>query len=281
MTKRESEIISDVGHEELIEKLDKLRSGDAKGGRTPVDMPDYADPELVIIDDDTTIKEVTDHGLKVRHIRDIEDSLTDKQKRFVDFYVKTKNVKQAALRAGYAASTAYNAGRVMMKNDRILALIEYKEQQIIKKLGYSKAAILHELSVIAFSNIADFLEIKSVVVDTYENDKDGNRIYKTVQEVIVKDLESIPSELVGAIKSVKQSQSGTVTLTLHDKMPAIREMAELMNYKQNEAGKTQVLNVFGETKEGEDRWDLIRRVSERRRREAKEEIDRELDEDDS
>lgn len=50
--------------------------------------------------------------------------LTEKQKRFVDFYVETGNASESARRAGYSPKTAFRAGQQNMQKYAIQAAIK-------------------------------------------------------------------------------------------------------------------------------------------------------------
>jgi phage terminase small subunit len=52
--------------------------------------------------------------------------MTPKQRRFVEAY--TGNATEAAIKAGYTARSAYNAGDRLMKNDEVIAAIKAREE---------------------------------------------------------------------------------------------------------------------------------------------------------
>lgn len=233
---------------------------------TVLDMDDITEDELVIIDDDTTVKEVRDNSLKVRHIKEIKETLTDKQLRFIDFYVRSRKRKDSAVRAGYSEKTASSMAQKLLRNPRVLAVIEYNEKQLAKKLGISQSALIHELSNIGFSNIMEYLDVETHEIDTYENDIHKKRIIHKKQVLVAKDLSQIPPELMRAVKSIKQTKYG-VEIILYDKLPAIKEMAIMLGHRAPDEGpKTNILNVYtDETKPDqiEDKNDLISRVAKR------------------
>ena len=74
---------------------------------------------------------------------------------------------------------------------------------------------VHEYAAVAFSDITDYL-------------KTGY-----YGEPVIKDLDKIPPEKAGAIKSIecKPGQMGmSWKITLHDKLPALRTLTEMMGY---------------------------------------------------
>lgn len=61
-------------------------------------------------------------------------ALTEKQKNFVEEYVKDYNATQAAIRAGYSERTASTSGYRNTNNDEILKAIEIRQKEIRDQL---------------------------------------------------------------------------------------------------------------------------------------------------
>lgn len=61
-------------------------------------------------------------------------TLTNKQLRFVDEYVKDYNATQAAIRAGYSERTASTSGYRNTNNDEILKKIKQRQDEIREQL---------------------------------------------------------------------------------------------------------------------------------------------------
>lgn len=59
--------------------------------------------------------------------------LTEKQKRFVDFYVETGNATEAAKRAGYAQKAAYAIGAENLRKPQIVAAIKARLDAMASK----------------------------------------------------------------------------------------------------------------------------------------------------
>lgn len=63
--------------------------------------------------------------------------LTEKQRRFVDYYVETGNASEAARRAGYAEKAAYRTGSENLRKPQVKAAIdarlkEFEDKRIAK-----------------------------------------------------------------------------------------------------------------------------------------------------
>lgn len=57
-------------------------------------------------------------------------ALTEKQRRFVDYYVKTANATQAAIKAGYSERTAAQTGARLLRNVKIASAVEERNKQL-------------------------------------------------------------------------------------------------------------------------------------------------------
>lgn len=68
-------------------------------------------------------------------------SLTEKQKRFVDFYIETGNATEAARKAGYASKAAYAMGAENLRKPQIKAAIDAR----LKELEDSRIAKADEV----------------------------------------------------------------------------------------------------------------------------------------
>ena len=52
--------------------------------------------------------------------------LTEKQQRFIDYFIQSANATQAALLAGYSQKTSYSQGQRLLKNVEIKSVIDEK-----------------------------------------------------------------------------------------------------------------------------------------------------------
>ena len=76
--------------------------------------------------------------------------LTARQMRFVDEYLKDLNATQAAIRAGYKATTAVaaNAAR-LLKNDKVQEAIEARKQPRVERVEMEQDWVVNELRKVA------------------------------------------------------------------------------------------------------------------------------------
>ena len=76
--------------------------------------------------------------------------LTARQMRFVDEYLKDLNATQAAIRAGYKATTAVaaNAAR-LLTNDKVQEAIEARKQARVERVELEQDWVVNELRKVA------------------------------------------------------------------------------------------------------------------------------------
>ena len=147
----------------------------------------------------------------------ILSGLSPKMSRFVSEYLLDFNATRAAIRAGYSKKTAAAIGYENLRKPYIKAAINRSKKMLLENTKISTERILIELSVIAFSNICDYL--------TW-----GPR------GIYVKDLKDIPSDKTSAIKNVSfiVCKCGKrVRLTLHNKIKALEILGKYLDLFQD------------------------------------------------
>ncbi len=134
--------------------------------------------------------------------------LTRRRAQFVAEYLIDLNATQAAIRAGFKASSAQSVSSRLLDDPSIKEAIECAQAQRAARVNIKKDDILHEVSALAMSR-----------VDHYIIDDDGN----------VQLAEGAPDNAMAAVesidrrKTVKEDKDGTITITwdvkikLHDK----------------------------------------------------------------
>ena len=101
------------------------------------------------------------------------NNLTLKQKIFIASYAANHNGKQAAIEAGYAASSAKDAGSRLLKHPEIQRGLNRTSINVMKKMRVTIEDIAEELSLLAFSNIRD----------CYDDDGNLMPVHKLPREV--------------------------------------------------------------------------------------------------
>jgi phage terminase small subunit len=85
--------------------------------------------------------------------------MTRKQRTFVAEYLIDLNATKAAERAGYSKRTANEQGARLLANVSVSAAIAEEQAARFQKLGITADAVLKELAVLGFSNMADYITV--------------------------------------------------------------------------------------------------------------------------
>ena len=72
--------------------------------------------------------------------------LTPKQERFVNEYIRTLNVTQSAITAGYSPKTAHVTGSRLLKKKHINEYIQEQKKKVIDESILSANELLHLLT---------------------------------------------------------------------------------------------------------------------------------------
>lgn len=162
------------------------------------------------------------------------DLLDDNERNIVDEYVKfvVEEQKKLKQRVDLALNKPFpdsyvKKSRGVLSRAVVKAAVAERVLEESKKDDISADRVLKELSKIAFSDITDYL---------YEGQ---------YGELQVKDLAVIPKNVTCAIKSIetKPSKFGLTTkITMHDKIPALKELSEYLGMKP--ADKPPILQEY-------------------------------------
>ena len=103
------------------------------------------------------------------------DKLTPKQERFANEYLKTLNVTQSAINAGYSSNSAHVTGSRLLRNEKVKDYIQSKKDEIIDDTILTAKETLYLLTK---SAVGDETETKEVVVkkSSFERNPDTGRM---------------------------------------------------------------------------------------------------------
>lgn len=148
-------------------------------------------------------------------------ALPPKQERFVAEYLIDLNASQAALRAGYSTRTAGQQAHELLKKPEIASAIQRAKVKRAKRVEITQDRVLRELAAVAFSNVADVIEVSDA------------------GEVSVRNLAKLPQRTQRAIESIKQVKSERLApdggeplqtvrleIKMHGKNPALQRLCE-------------------------------------------------------
>jgi len=88
-----------------------------------------------------------------------EKKLNPKQQQFALEYIIDFNATQAAIRAGYSKKTAGSIGSENLEKPEMQAAIQQAIEKRSQRTGITADRVLNELSIIAFSDMKDYVHI--------------------------------------------------------------------------------------------------------------------------
>lgn len=149
------------------------------------------------------------------------DELTDRQRLFCVYYVKSFNATQAAIKAGYSADTAHVQGSRLLRNVKVADEIRRIKGEMQQGVFIDAMDVLNKYIKIAFADITDFATFgkKEVTVDF---DEAGNPIKEKFNYVDFKESTEVDGTI---ITEVKQGKDG-ISVKLADKMKALEMLSK-------------------------------------------------------
>lgn len=90
--------------------------------------------------------------------------MTPKQRRFVDEYLIDLNATQAAVRAGYAESSASDIGRQLLRKTPVASEIALRQSKIEEKAIVTREQVLRELLAIGMSDVRKLFDDKGNMI---------------------------------------------------------------------------------------------------------------------
>jgi phage terminase small subunit len=186
------------------------------------------------------------------------DALTDRQRLFCLYYVKTFNATQSAIKAGYSADTAHVQGPRLLGNVRVKAEIQRIKKEMTQGLFVDAMDVLNKWVKIAFADVTDYLTFGKKEVEVMGafgplKDEDGNVITRMVNYVDFNESDVVDGTL---ISEVKQGKDG-ISVKLADKMKALEKLSQYFdlfpdNFKRQIEEEKLKLAQAKVSKDGDD-----------------------------
>lgn len=152
------------------------------------------------------------------------DDLTDKQRLFCIYYIKSFNATMSAIKAGYAKNSAHVEGSRLLRNAKVGAEIRRLKGEMQQGVFIDAMDILNKYIQIAFADITDFVDFGSVErsernPDTGEVllDDDFNPITYKQGFVDFKESDEVDGTIITEVKLGKDG----ISVKLADKMKAL------------------------------------------------------------
>lgn len=155
--------------------------------------------------------------------------LTERQKLFCIFYLQSFNATQAYLNAyGGDYNSASTNGYRLLKNDKIQSEIKKLQESMREHFDFRLEDYISQLLKIVGADIRNFVKFgrrdEEVVIN-----KNGDKMIQTINFIDLKDIESADTSAISELKIFK----GDVTIKLHDKISAMKELARILGFGDN------------------------------------------------
>jgi phage terminase small subunit len=139
------------------------------------------------------------------------EGLSEKEQIFVIEYMRDFNATRAAIVAGYSKRSAYTEGWRMLKKADIKAELKRMQAEMAGAVWLDVKRVIEEYMKIAFADITDIAKFDAFTVQL--------RDHKTVDGAVISE--------------VKQGKEG-VSIKLHDKIRALKELEKYLGYLTEE-----------------------------------------------
>ncbi|WP_144645344.1 terminase small subunit [Priestia megaterium] len=154
------------------------------------------------------------------------DELTEKQRLFCVYYVKSFNATQSAIKAGYAPESAHVEGSRLLRHAKVSNEIKRIKQDMTQGIFIDAMDVLQKWVKIAFADVTDYLTFGQKEVEVMGafgpiKDEDGNVITRMVNYVEFNASNTVDGTL---ISEVKQGRDG-ISVKLADKMKALEKLS--------------------------------------------------------
>lgn len=157
---------------------------------------------------------------------DKSEELTEKQRLFCLYYIKTFNATQSMIKAGYAADSAHVEGHRLLRNPKVASYIRKVKRDMTGDLFIEAQDVLHKWVKIAFADITDYVKFGQKEVPVMGmfgpvTDQAGNPVTEMVNYVEFNKSTMVDGTI---ITEVKQGKEG-VSIKLADKMKALDKLS--------------------------------------------------------
>lgn len=143
------------------------------------------------------------------------DGLTGKQRLFCDYYIRTFNATQSAIKAGYSKNTAYAIGYENLKKPQVKAYLEKLRDAYTEDIYLDTKRLLERHRQIAFYDINDYVNDDGTLKDLSECD--GSLIRKVSAEKT--NIEQISE--IGEEKKTKTKEVIKTNFELEDRSKSL------------------------------------------------------------
>lgn len=149
--------------------------------------------------------------------------LTAKQQRFVGEYLIDLNATQAAIRAGYRASTAEQQGYQLLQKTSVQKAVRAAQARLSERTEITQNMVLLELARIGFSDIRKAVRWGNTELRV--SAESGSSEVEAYHGLALKASDEIDDDTAAAIAEVSQGRDG-LKIKLYDKKAALVDIGK-------------------------------------------------------
>jgi phage terminase small subunit len=145
--------------------------------------------------------------MQAKRPRRVPTGLTERERRFVDEYIRTPNGRQAAIRAGYAPGRAARSAHWLLAKPGVRQAVDEANAKRSEKKRITADRVLEELGRMAFSNMRDYVAWGPNGIE-------------------LRDQALLDDDQTAAVAGIEHKGNGKVArLKLYDKLAALNALA--------------------------------------------------------
>lgn len=152
-------------------------------------------------------------------------TITLKHLAFLDEYIKTSNLTQSWISAGYSENGAYKTAKETLEKPHIKKEYKRRLKEIGKKADFDAMDVINELGKVAFANLDDYFERVDETIQTDDGPKKISKVY-------MKKKEDIDRVKMGAVSSIRETNTG-IEIKLHNKTIALESLKKYFGLDNN------------------------------------------------
>lgn len=137
---------------------------------------------------------------------EVVEGMTDREIAFCEYYIQDYNVKMAAIKAGYNATTTKSIGHRLKQKQKVNDYICWLKVRLYQKACVSAVDVLNQYAKLAFYDATDYVE------------KVGNKVK-------LKDFHLIDGQV---IQEISQNASGSINVKFPDRIKAMERLENFL-----------------------------------------------------
>ena len=138
-----------------------------------------------------------------------DEELTEQERLFCLYYVKYFNGTQAALKAGYAKSSAHVTSSRLLRRERVASYIREIKGEMVENIFVEAMDVLNEYIKIAFADITNYVTFGQKDVEVMGpfgpvKDEDGKPVMRTISYVDFNESDMVDGSIIAEVKKAKK-----------------------------------------------------------------------------